>query len=159
MLIPNVNIAKVPAIKHFRYSVDERTHTNFISFNKNDTIRVDIDVTGGVSMSNLSHKDILESERILNEKIDDVRTTLKTEFTNGIEGVSSKIDSTHSRIDKLHGELIEINQQLVSMRADIKNLPDKINASKWEMILKTIIIPVSISLVTAFLLIKFGLKT
>ncbi|WP_368562384.1 hypothetical protein [Enterococcus faecalis] len=165
MLIPNLTLNATPSIKHIRYSANEKKHSNFISINNNDTIKVDIDEAGGVSMSNLSHKDILESERVVNEKIEDVRTSLKTDFTNGLENthtkidrINSNIDTTHTKIDKLHEEIITINKQLVSINADIKNLPDKLNASKWETLWKHILLPIGITVVTTFILIKFGLK-
>lgn len=149
-------MSKPPVPKFLRYT-NEPKKDHFISIGNNDTIKVSIDETGGVSMNNI-HKDIIESERRTNERIDNMNGAIKAEFSSDIGELNSKIDTANSKLDNLIRDIGKIELNVQSIQKDIQYLPDKLKASKLDFALKNIIIPVSIGVLTAVILFKLGLS-
>ncbi|BBD25392.1 MULTISPECIES: hypothetical protein [Enterococcus] len=154
---PNLNMMSKPPVPKFLRYTNEPKKDHFISIGNNDTIKVSIDETGGVSMNNI-HKDIIESERRTNERIDNMNGAIKAEFSSDIGELNSKIDTANSKLDNLIRDIGKIELNVQSIQKDIQYLPDKLKASKLDFALKNIIIPVSIGVLTAVILFKLGLS-
>lgn len=134
--------------------VNEGNHKSFTFSSANDRMSISMDnnIKEVTSMSEKFHAELKDSERYLLSEIKSSTEQAKNDLSTQIGLLSNKVDTISNDINDLKLSISKLN-------SNVDNLPDKLKASKFDFIFKSLLIPVVVAVITGYVMIKLGLKT
>lgn len=96
------------------------------------------------AMSDVTHRDLTDTEHYIFD-------TVNRRF----DSLDSSIKSENSKIDKLNEKVSAAELSLSSIDQQIKDLPDKLKASRWDIFISKILVPLIVGVLGAIFGAKF----
>ncbi len=116
-------VMNIETIDNSGYNIDSEVSESF----KNDD--------GVAKMNEVTHKDLNELERFLNEKLD-------SKFEEIDRKMDSKLDSVETNVNNIKDSISEMSNSITEIRKDVQNIPDKIIAERYKFWTALIIAPI-----------------
>lgn len=142
------------SVKPYVSYANTKKHKTYTFSAKNDTISISMDNNNKevTSMSEKFHAELKDSERYLLREI-------KSSTEQAKNDLSTQIGLLSNRVDTISNDINDLKLSISSLNSKVDNLPDKLKASKFDFIFKSLLIPVVVAVITGYVMIKLGLKT